>query len=163
MCPRSSGRVSKPPAKFGATDPDTAKQGFDDFDAPVSDEGGDGSQSTSVRLRLVDGDKTVDIAGTTGSGCGHAEMHALHQALTTHRALFESASSRTLTCTEKPCCFQCSVILGLLDIDAGEATNKSKKPMGSTEWGASAEVKAYVTEQTGVPFEQIAAVRGYPS
>lgn len=77
------------------------------------------------------------IAGATGAGYGHAKMHALQQALVDHRAEFNAAGLKVLTCQEKPFCFQRSVVLGLAGISSGEETYKSKKPMGSTEWGVS--------------------------
>jgi hypothetical protein len=38
-------------------------------------------------------------------------------------------------CTEKPCCYRCSCILGALGIVANDGTRKSSSSMGSTQWG----------------------------
>lgn len=53
MCTRKLSRVSKPPVRLGDSDSGTAKEGFDSYDAQISNAGGDGCQSTVVSLKLV--------------------------------------------------------------------------------------------------------------
>ncbi|HEV2962236.1 MAG TPA: hypothetical protein VG649_10460 [Candidatus Angelobacter sp.] len=104
------------------------------------------SQSTAVKLRIGD----WWYHGLTGKGCGHAEMHALHIYIQEQggvaRAIknFEKATVRTVECLAKPVCSRCSQVLKALEFTLHGTTQWSAKSMGSTQWGASMNVKAFL-------------------
>jgi hypothetical protein len=78
------------------------------------------------------------IYGTTGSG--HAEMNALEAFLKNacqyNAATFGNSFPISIFCEEKPCCYYCSAMMGLLGISARTSnTRKVGTRMGSTQWG----------------------------
>lgn len=134
------------------------QEGYSNFSA--DDKGNnpknDGSATCDVSLALHNNGKQVyNCIGKTGSGFGHAEMHGLHLCILNQKAAglsiatiaknFNSGAFEVdLTCEEKSCCVQCSVILGIFKVKAFDFdTTKCKKTMlGGGAWGMSADLKS---------------------
>jgi hypothetical protein len=113
-------------------DKGTLRDGYKAFAASESEDTKSGTMTTTAIL-------TADGSEYTGnSGKGHAEMDALNQMLVANgknlAALLE-LDGKTVTCTAKPCCYRCSVVLGLLGFAPSSAeTKKTASGMGSTQW-----------------------------
>ncbi len=107
-----------------------------------------GGTITHVVLR-VDG---VDYPGSSQSPY-HAEMDALEAALKAKGGRLEElvkSADKTVHCTAKPCCYRCSVVLGLLGFRARDAnTTKAPSGMGSTEWTLPSTLKACLAVEYG--------------
>ena len=74
------------------------------------------------------------------SGAGHAEMNALEEFLKNacgyNAVTFGNSFPISIFCEEKPCCYYCSAMMGLLGIvPRTSQTRKNKKRMGKTQWG----------------------------
>jgi len=106
------------------------------------------AESTSVRLKIKD----TWYAGETGQDHGHAEMDALHRYIDAQGGVdaavihFKRARGRVVECTGKPVCVRCTQVLKELGFECSEDTVWGMNPMGSTEWGASMNVKAFLKE-----------------
>ncbi len=104
------------------------------------------SESTAVRLKIGDD----WYAGRTGRGHGHAEMDALHNFIEDQGGVedaivaFNATSSRKVECLAKPVCKRCRTILEGLEFTLSGTTKWGTKSMGSTQWGASMNVKAFL-------------------
>jgi len=142
----SQGRISAPPGvqpkfSFLATTIQRAKK----------------AESTSVRLKIKD----TWYAGETGQDHGHAEMDALHRYIDAQGGVdkavahFKRARGLVVECTEKSVCVRCTLVLKTLGFECSEDTVWGVDPMGSTEWGASMNVKAFLKEY-GLDVEKIA-------
>lgn len=91
--------------------------------------------------------------GQTGNGHGHAEMDALDFLIgsmgkeAVEAVLQEGAV--TLDCVGKPCCVQCSTMLGLLNIGPRTpATKKSRNTMlAGGAWSVSLRLKTFLVEK----------------
>jgi hypothetical protein len=72
------------------------------------------------------------------AGAGHAEMKALVDILADAKsldAIKDDKTVKTVECTGKPCCYRCSIVLGLLGFKAkDDKTMKTKSGMGGTQW-----------------------------
>jgi hypothetical protein len=152
MMPRRSSRTKIKP-KPSVTRP-TLKQGYYDFRAEETDDSGDGSYSTAVVLAIG----AQSSYNGTSNGI-HAEMDALNQMLTAYQGTgtleeFISDTTKTVSCTSKPCCFRCSVVLGLFKFrPAADTTKKIKKGMGLTEWFLPEGVKTALNETYGTSIQ----------
>jgi len=115
------------------------------------------SESTSVRLKIKD----TWYEGATGKGHGHAEMDALHEYIDAQGGVdnavahFKRARGLVVECTEKPVCVRCTQVLKTLGFACSEDTKWGSDSMGSTEWGASMNVKAFLAKY-GLDVEKIA-------
>jgi len=115
------------------------------------------AESTSVRLKI----KSTWYDGETGKGHGHAEMDALHEYIGAQGGVdnavahFKRARGLVVECTKKPVCVRCTLVLKTLGFECSEDTVWGVDPMGSTEWGASMNVKAFLQEY-GLDVEKIA-------
>ena len=139
------------------------KRGYAGFEA--TDNGNtpinDGSSSCGVGVIFYhNGNQIYETTGKTGSsGGGHAEMVALsnlieyceglglsHAQIATNFA--NGGYEVDLTCENKSCCVQCSVILGIFKVKAFDfSTTKCKKTMlGGGAWGLPPKVKSVVKE-----------------
>ena len=91
--------------------------------------------------------------GQTGNGHGHAEMDALDFLIGSMGAQAVEAvlqeGSVTLDCVGKPCCVQCSTMLGLLNIGPKTpATKKSRNTMlAGGAWSVSLRLKTFLVEK----------------
>jgi hypothetical protein len=86
--------------------------------------------------------------GATGHGT-HAEMHALDQFL--RRAInYDHHQLRNylleIECVTKPCCKNCSAVLGLLDVGTRPKTYKVNKKMGSTQWCLPPDFRSFLMD-----------------
>lgn len=125
----------------------TIASGYAAFEAEESSDSGDGSQSTAVTL-WVSG---KPYEGATGVG-GHAEMNALLKVLADLGDLDTviATGGKTVECTAKPCCYRCSVVLGLLGFSAhSDDTTKTRSGMGGTQWAMPADLKRAVMAKYG--------------
>ncbi len=141
--PRRATRVPK-------AAPDWARY-WSEFEAPETESGGDGAADCMATLHY---DPARTIPGSTGTG--HAEMVALDEFIKNvcrmdrgemgkyfdreHKRdrkgkLLVSPAKVRIECTAKPCCLRCSSVLGALKIGAAPGTFKTRRPMGSTQWG----------------------------
>ena len=141
--PRRATRVAK-------ADPDWAKY-WSEFEAPETEAGGDGAADCMATLYYH---PAGTIPGSTGTG--HAEMVALDEFIrkicrmdpNEMRKYFDREHKRDrkgnllvspakvrIECTAKPCCLRCSSVLGALKIGAMPGTFKTRRSMGSTQWG----------------------------
>jgi tRNA(Arg) A34 adenosine deaminase TadA len=131
------------------------------FDAEYGTESADKSATCQVKMTCVLPDEKKqsnwvkqNVEGKTGSGTGHAEMAALdeiarrvnYDADSLRKALHFSYGKMTydakVTCTSKPCCVQCSIVLGALGIRASQTTKKSSHTMtAGAAWGVSNSLK----------------------
>jgi hypothetical protein len=93
---------------------------WDDFYAEERD-WNDGAQSCGAKLHYTDaaGQGWI-IAGSTGQGAGHAEMHALTQFIRNVCNFNEDTLTEHIDrglhieCPAKACCVRCSIVLGAL-------------------------------------------------
>jgi len=114
------------------------------------------SESTSVRLKIKD----TWYEGATGKGHGPGEMGALHEYIDGQGgadsavAHFRRARGLLVECTEKPVCVRCTLVLKTLGFACSDGTKWGSDSMGSTEWGASMNVKAFLKEY-GLDVEKI--------
>jgi len=130
--------------------------GFDDFGAGLSSETKGGGSTTAVVLRIG------RRAFNGSSGAGHAEMNALNDALETLGSLgaIRAARSKTVACTAKPCCYRCSIVLGLLGFRAhSQHTKKTRSGMGSTQWVLPQPLKGALEDDYG-DIQTLVAVAG---
>ena len=135
--------------------------------ADVSATKKDDKQSCDAWLTIDD----VTYEGSTGQDHGHAEMDALHNFIMSDPGnqgsvkksvaycakLLSSTSSKSVYCPSRPCCLKCSATLTELGFSAGKDSSFSETPMGSTEWGASNNVRALLAA-CGVPYDKITAL-----
>jgi hypothetical protein len=57
---------------------------------------------------------------------------------------------KTVACTAKPCCYRCSIVLGLLGFaPRTAATRKAQSGMGSTQWVLQEPLKSALTRRYG--------------
>lgn len=116
------------------------------------------AESTAIRLKIQD--KWYD--GSTGRGHGHAEMDALHNYIEAMGGVdaairsFDRARTRTVECEEKPVCKRCTTVLETLKFKCSSNTVFSEESMGSTQWGASMNVKAFLSNY-GLDVDKISA------
>lgn len=109
------------------------RQGFDAFGAETTDQTSGGGNTTTAIL-------TVSGIAYPGSSTGpcHAEMSALNDVLIRNGGNLDDVIShnlKTVSCTAKPCCYRCSIVLGLLGFrPATPQTKKTCSGMGSTQW-----------------------------
>lgn len=91
--------------------------------------------------------------GQTGNGHGHAEMDALDFLIgSLGNEVVEAVlqeGSVTLDCVGKPCCVQCSTMLGLLNIGPRTpATKKSRRTMlAGGAWSVSLRLKTFLMQK----------------
>lgn len=109
-----------------------------------------------VPVRLVWPRDSVE--GATGAGHGHAEMDALHDLFfvvlegNAERIVDVVKRGLAIQCEGKSCCLHCSSVLGLLGaLPLTDATTKSPKPMGSTEWSVPPAMRDCLSMLTGIP------------
>ena len=138
---------------------------WDDFEAAVFKTGVDkssSSQDCAASLNVRVGSLIHTISGETGGG--HAEMDALKQLIILcgyDAVRFTTVLGRGVTvgCTEKPCCYRCSCMLGALGIVATSGTKKSSKSMGSTQWGSlGPDERAFIEAYLGIKKGSIEAL-----
>jgi hypothetical protein len=95
------------------------------------------------------------------SGGGHAEMNALElflkNACMYNAGTFNNSFPITIFCEEKPSCYYCSAMMGLLGIAARtSATRKIKKRMGKAQWGGlSLPSRKFVSELIHQPIKYL--------
>jgi hypothetical protein len=133
------------------------QDGYDRFDANVANFN-DGNEDCTALIWYVDTDSRWHyIAGATGKGAGHAEMHALSQFVTnvcngsveTFNE-YKSYGSILVECEAKPCCRYCSAVLGLLGIGPKDSqTTKSPRRAGSTQWAIVSSLRTFLSDVTG--------------
>ncbi|MEL6998531.1 MAG: hypothetical protein AAFP68_09750, partial [Pseudomonadota bacterium] len=92
-----------------------------------------GGNDTSATLLIG----SIRYGGSSTSVC-HAEMDALNDILIGNgddlQAVIAHADKK-VECEAKPCCYRCSVVLGLLGFAPfDEKTLKTAKGMGQTQW-----------------------------
>lgn len=94
---------------------------WDAFEADRNDDWNDGAQDCGAKLHYLDDSGQAQfIAGGTGSGAGHAEMHALTQFIrnvcNSNMVTLKTYIDRgpEIECTAKACCVRCSIVLGAL-------------------------------------------------
>jgi tRNA(Arg) A34 adenosine deaminase TadA len=123
------------------------------FDAAYDTTSTDNEAKCSATISLPSKDsvhETQDLAGNTKQLRGHAEMAALDDVARTVNydadQLRNVLNGAKVTCLAKPCCVQCSIVLGALGIQASPGTNKSDKTMtaGGT-WGLTSNLKTCLT------------------
>lgn len=109
-----------------------------------------------VPVRLVWPRDTIE--GETGTGHGHAEMDALFELFfgicggNQERIIDTVKRGLAVQCEGKACCLHCSAVLGLLGVlPLTDATTKSPKPMGSTEWSVPPAMRNCLALLTGLP------------
>ena len=122
---------------------------YDQFDAQPGAIN-DSEERCAATLYWHEGNKRMwhSIGGKTGTQyCSHAEMNALHEFLgmidwPTNANIFW-AYDLEIECTSKPCCRQCSAVLGLLRIRPRGGTTKS---LGNNRagWGLSNNMKQFL-------------------
>jgi hypothetical protein len=110
------------------------------------------------------------IAGSTGKGAGHAEMHALSQFVTnicngdlevfrSIQAFGDGNSGVLVECESKPCCLYCSAMLGLLGIPPKDSkTKKAPQRMGGTQWGMTSSLRTFMSTASGYPASTLALI-----
>lgn len=112
------------------------KLGYSNFPAQETDDRFSGTKDTSVTMVV----STYGSSSGTSHHTGHAEMDALNALLTSHPNMMDDwpaflALTKTIKCDTKPCCYRCSVVLGLLNFaPAGSTTRKTSSGMGQTQW-----------------------------
>lgn len=111
---------------------DTLRAGYNAFNAAEASDTKSGTTTTTAVLRIG------EIPYTGASGNGHAEMDALNDILIGNGddlSAVRAHAAKTVECTAKPCCYRCSVVLGLLGFAPyTAATRKTRSGMGSTQW-----------------------------
>ena len=130
----------------------------------------DGSSSCGAGIIFYRDQKQVyETTGKTGSsGGGHAEMVALSNMIEYCEGLKMSHAQIAkdfcdgiytidLSCENKSCCVQCSVVLGIFNVEAFDfSTTKCKKTMlGGGAWGFPPKVKSVIKEILKVTGETI--------
>lgn len=126
------------------------------------------SQSCEATLRI----NGESYEGKTGKDHGHAEMDALHnfimsnpgnrstvkQSITYCAVLVTNADTpKSVSCPSRPCCLKCTRVLHSLGFKLAARTVWSETPMGSTEWGASMNVRELLGA-CGIDYETIKAL-----
>jgi hypothetical protein len=138
---------------------------YDNFDAVVTSPKESENKTASCSAKLWYGEGATDFTeGNTGKGNGHAEMDALHKfipIMTSEKKEFKDYEGKLkIQCEGKPCCAQCSAILGALNIQPKRTENMTKKtymPMtaGGT-WGLSIETRKLVSREKNIADQEIA-------
>lgn len=97
----------------------------------------DGNEDCKATLYVTDHLTMLQTPydGATGQGT-HAEMNAIVQFLQAINYNHNNLPNYALEieCLSKPCCKNCSAVLGLLGVHKHLATYKVNKAMGSTQW-----------------------------
>jgi hypothetical protein len=126
------------------------RAGYNAFNATETDDTKSGTTTTAAVLTIQD----IPYAGKSGNG--HAEMDALNDMLIGKGGTAEdleeirTTAGKTVTCTTKPCCYRCSVVLGLLGFaPSSAATRKTSSGMGSTQWVLQEPLKSVLTARYG--------------
>jgi hypothetical protein len=132
--PRYSMRARNSSTSNNAASPirQTLITGWDAFKAAESTNTKSGTTETNAVLNY----NGKDYPGKAGAG--HAEMKALADILAGEKsldAIIKNTVAKTVECTAKPCCYRCSIVLGLLGFKAkDDKTMKTKSGMGGTQW-----------------------------
>jgi hypothetical protein len=130
--------------------------GYDAFKATETSASGSLTQDCQASLTYVLTNETTSdhTDGDTKNGRGHAEMDAIHQFSVNKcrkdLATFTGAT-KSVSCTDRPCCVRCSAVMGLLSIRAETGTMKTRSTKGSTEWCVSPDVRDLLRQVTGEP------------
>jgi hypothetical protein len=139
-------------------DPPQWKKWFDNFETgSTPKEDSDGQQSCRVKLYYSD---TKFFEGKTGQGKGHAEMDALDKFISHMNSQKTGLADYTLRirCEDKPCCVQCSAIMGALNIKPFSVlgTKKTHEVMkaGGT-WGVSNNTKDFLSTHLNISKTEI--------
>jgi hypothetical protein len=126
------------------------------------------SQDCQAMLRI----NGQNYDGSTGRGNGHAEMDALHnfimedpgnlgsvKASIAHCAtlLRHPGTPKSVSCPSRPCCKKCSKVLKSLGFVLAAGSHWSSTSMGSTEWGASQNVRQLL-KLCGVDYDAVKAL-----
>lgn len=132
-------------------------EAVDKGNAPIND----GSASCGAGVIFYRNRTQIyQTTGKTGSsGGGHAEMVALSNLIEYCEGLGQSHAQIAadfsggiyivdLSCENKSCCVQCSIVLGIFKVKAFDfSTTKCKKTMlGGGAWGFPVKVKSVLTE-----------------
>jgi hypothetical protein len=151
---RRSSRIRNQPVRQSPEE--VFRRGWEAFDTEERT-GGDGDMTcvAKIEFRVKGGGDSFsqEFVGSTGTGRGHAEMDALTQFIAVECNWDVGAFQRydvQVVCTDKPCCCRCAAVLGLLRVSAGHGTYKSPRGMGSTQWGVSPDMRAFLGAFTGV-------------
>lgn len=128
---RRSSRARKPGAVV--LNPAQLREGYENFGAEETPDTSSGENDTSVQL-IVNGQTFSGFSKSTS----HAEIDALNKILTDkHWSLDEliAVQNKTVKCEQKPCCYRCSIVLGLLGFQpVSNTTRKTASGMGQTQW-----------------------------
>jgi hypothetical protein len=120
------------PDKVRAPNAQALRNGYAAFNATEVIPQAGGGNDTDVTLSV----NGTDYPGSSGTGV-HAEMVALAAALAAVGSVtaLKEIAGKTVDCTDKPVCYRCSIILGLLEFaPQTEHTQKTKSGMGQTQW-----------------------------
>ncbi|UCC53939.1 MAG: hypothetical protein JSV68_08185 [Anaerolineaceae bacterium] len=124
------------------------REGFAAFQAQTTTQTKGGGNSTTAILTV----SGIPYYGTSES-VSHAEMDALNKLLIAHGGSLDDIIShnvKTVACTAKPCCYRCSIVLGLLRFKAAtDSTKKTESGMGSTQWVLPRPLSEKITERYG--------------
>lgn len=144
MCRRSSRKK----AKKTKLDRSQLRAGYAAFRAVETKDTKSGTQDTTATLSV----SGISYVGSSKSP-GHAEMDALNDILIGNGDSLDDViahDNKTVSCTAKPCCFKCSIVLGLLGFGpASGATLKTRSGMGGTQWVLQSPLKEKIEERYG--------------
>jgi len=127
--------------------------------------GGTKDCHATLHFCLSDGTSGV-VVGSTGKGCGHAEVHAAYlfvgrcKTPAAYREFQHIREGIRMECTGKTVCIHCAAFLGLLRIKAyDEHTKKCRDPMGSTEWSMPQRLMTFMGRLLNVTPEHLIGFR----
>lgn len=126
----------------------TLASGWTAFAAQETDVTTSGTTATAVTLYMG----VIPYAGSSAS-TSHAEMDALNDILIGMGDSLDDViayPNKTVDCTAKPCCYRCSIILGLLGFSARTGgTKKTRRGMGQTQWVLPSPLREKIAERWG--------------
>lgn len=131
----------------------TLRNGYLAFNAGEVTPQAGGGNATQVTL-VVNG---VNYVGNSGTGV-HAEMNAVAAALAAAGNLnaLRQIAGKTVDCRAKPCCYRCSIVLGLLGFSPQtHHTTKTRRGMGQTQWVLSEALREALFEEYGNLYEAL--------
>jgi hypothetical protein len=127
---------------------ETLTAGYHSFAAGETDVTTGGGTDTAAVLTIGG----VAYGGSSKSDC-HAEMDALNSILVGNGDSIDDVlahTGKTVTCTSKPVCYRCAIVLGLFGfVSAGATTLKTRKGMGQTQWVLPSPLSDKVKERWG--------------